>query len=319
MELRHLRYFLAVAEEQHITRAARRLGMQQPPLSQQIRALEAELGVALFTRLPRGVALTAAGTAFLAEARNVLAGAEQAANRAVLAARGQEGEIAIGFTTSALLHPLVTAITGAYVARHRNVTLTLEEGNAADLTDQLAAGTLHAAFLRAVVSRPLGVEFSELLAEEMLLAVSAGHRLARRRPAVAAIADLAAERFILVRRHAAPGMYADVVQACRRAGFEPLIAAEVGRMLTNIKLVAAGAGVSVVPACMRETRIEGVRYLRLAGAEGLRAPLTLAARSDDARPTVANLLAVSGELARGWRPPTRAAAPARVRRASRRS
>src|SRR5713226_8287127 len=107
MELRHLRYFVAVAEEGHVTRAAQRLGLQQPPLSQQIRALEAELGVALFTRLPRGVALTAAGTAFLTEARAVLEGADRAASRAVLAARGQHGEIALGVTTSAILHPLV--------------------------------------------------------------------------------------------------------------------------------------------------------------------------------------------------------------------
>jgi DNA-binding transcriptional LysR family regulator len=317
MELRHFRYFLAVAEERHITRAARRLGMQQPPLSQQIRALEAEIGVALFTRLPRGVALTAAGTAFLAEARRVLAGAEQAASRAVLAARGQEGEIAIGFTTSALLHPLVTAITGAYAARYRNVTLTLQEGNAADLTDQLAAGSLHAAFLRAVVSRPLGVDFTELLAEDMLLAVPSGHRLARRRPAQVAIADLAAERFILVRRHAAPGMYADVVEECRAAGFEPIIAAEVGRMLSNIKLVAAGVGISVVPASMREIRLDGVRYLRLAAAERLRAPLTIAARSDEARPTVANLLAITEEHAGGRHVSGKDSTPVKAKRSAR--
>ena len=298
MELRHLRYFVAVAEAGHVTRAAAQLGIQQPPLSQQIRALETELGVALFMRLPRGVALTAAGTAFLAEAQAVLAGAERAATQAVLAARGQQGEITIGLTTSAILHPLVPEVIGAYTRRYQNVALNLHEGNAADLTDGLVAGILHAAFLRAVVSRPLGLAFVELLEEEMLLAVPVRHKLARRSPPVVDIRHLAGERLILVRRRAAPGMYADAVEACRAAGFEPVIAAEVGRMLTNIILVAAGVGISLVPESMQEIRLGGVRYLRLAHAGRLRAPLTLATRGDNERPTVANLLRLTDEIAR---------------------
>jgi DNA-binding transcriptional LysR family regulator len=297
MELRHLRYFLAVAEEGHVTRAAQRLGLQQPPLSQQIRALEAELGVELFTRLPRGVALTAAGTAFLAEARAVLDGADRAAARAVLAARGQHGEIGIGLTTSAILHPAVAKIMGQYVRSYPEVALRLQEGNAAEVTEALAAGTLDAAFLRAVVTRPAGIAFTELLDEELLVAVSARHRLARRKPATVRLAELAKERFILVRRRAAPGIYADVVDACRAAGFEPNVATEVGRMLTNINLVAAGVGVSLVPASMREIQLAGVRYLHLADPRGLRAPLTLAARQDASLPTVRNLLRIAAEHA----------------------
>ena len=257
------------------------------------------MGVTLFTRLPRGVTLTEAGITFLTEARAVLAGAERAAKRALLAARGQQGEIAIGLTTSALLHPLVTSIIGAYARRYPNVALALQEGNAADLTDRLASGALDAVFLRAVVSRPLGVKFRNLHSEELLVVIPANHRLAKRRLAEVEIAELAPERFILVRRHAAPGMYADLVRACRAAGFEPNITAEVGRMLSNIALVAAGVGVSLVPASMQEIRFGGVRYLKLAHPKQLRAPLTIGTRSEETRPTVTNLLDITDELKNG--------------------
>jgi DNA-binding transcriptional LysR family regulator len=302
MELRHLRYFTAVAEEAHITRAAERLGIQQPPLSQQIRALEDELGVALFKRGPRGVSLTAAGEVFLRETRAVLAGAARAAQKAQLAAEGREGEIAIGLTTSATLHPLVPAIVGAFGRQYPEVALEVHEGNAADLTEALARGTLQACFLRAVVDRPPGIVFLELLEEEVLLALPEGHRLLagpaaqRGRETPVRLSDLAEERFILVRRHAAPGLYANLIDACRRAGFEPRVVAEVGRMLTNINLVAAGVGISIVPASMRGIRVGGIHYRRLAARPRLTAPLTLAYRADDERPTLANLLEAARRL-----------------------
>ncbi|MEO8713386.1 MAG: LysR family transcriptional regulator, partial [Acetobacteraceae bacterium] len=293
LELRHLRYFVAIAEEGHVTRAAARLGLQQPPLSQQLRALEAELGVALFTRLPRGMELTPAGRAFLQESRTVLAAAERAAAQAVMAARGQSGEIVLGLTTSAVLHPLLPAIMGDYHRAYPDVLLRPREGNAAELTDALAAGSLHVAFLRAVVGRPIGVTFIRLLEEELLVALPPGHRLAERDDAAVALRELAGEGFILVRRQSAPGMYADVVEACRAAGFEPRIVTEVGRMLTNISLVAAGVGISLVPASMRGIALGGVCYKRIADAGAPSAPLTLGMRADDSCPTVANLLAIS--------------------------
>lgn len=280
-----------------MTRAAARLGIQQPPLSQQIQALERELGVALFTRLPRGMAMTAAGVAFLEEARVVLAGAERAASRAALAASGQQGELLLGLTTSAILHPLVARILRSYVMAFPRVALQLREGNAADLTEMLVAGAVHAVVLRAAVSRPIGIAFQELAEEPMLLALPDNHRLARGRGAVA-LSLLAAERFILVRRHAAPGMYGDLIEACRAAGFEPHVVAEVGRMLTNINLVAAGVGISLVPGSMQEIRLGGVRYRRVISPTPLRAPLTLAVRGGETRPTVVNLQTVAVRIAR---------------------
>ena len=287
MELRHLRYFVAVAEEGHVTRAAQRLGIQQPPLSQQIRLLEREIGVTLFHRLPRGVELTAAGEAFLLEARAVLDRSEQGVARARLAAKGQYGRIVVGTTTSACLHPLVPRVLGEYSRAHAGVALDVREANASDLTEAVARGEVDAGFLRAPVSNPLGLSFTELLREPLVIVLPDHHPL---RAARVALRSLAGERFILVRRPAAPGIYAQLLDACRAAGFEPEVAAEVGRMLTAVSLVAAGVGITMVPASMAALRPPGVRYASLHGPGRFDAPLTLIHRTGDTRPVVTGLL-----------------------------
>src|SRR3954447_7758070 len=133
MDLRHLRYFVAVAEEGHVTRAAERLGMQQPPLSQRIRALEQELGVVLFRREPRGVALTPAGHTLLTDARAILAQVEHAREATRRTARGEQGRITVGFTSSAAFHPFVPRVIRAFREAHPRVFLTLEEGGTTEL------------------------------------------------------------------------------------------------------------------------------------------------------------------------------------------
>jgi len=296
MELRHLRYFKVVAEERHITRAAARLGMQQPPLSAQIRQLEAELGASLFIRTPRGVALTPAGQAFLEDATAILASVDRAAARTAQIARGQLGRLAIGFTTSAILHPFVRRIMRAFRETYPAVELDLDEGNAAKLTRSVARGAIAVGFLRIPVERPPGVAFVELLQEELLVVLPVGHRLAGRSDALD-LGELARERFILVRQHGAPGIYENVVAACRAAGFEPSIAAEVPHMLTNVNLVAAGAGISVVPASMSQIGLPDLRYCRLRAAPLLTAPLTMAVLSDNSDPILANLLTIARQLA----------------------
>lgn len=300
MELRHLRYFIAVAEEEHFTRAAERLQIQQPPLSQQIRALEEELGFSLFRRHPRGAALTPGGVVFLAEARAILASVSEGAARAARAASGAEGHLSVGFTSSAAAHAMIPRIVRAYRAAWPGVRLDCREGNAAELTEALAAGTLNAAFLRLPVSRPDGIVFQSLLEEEMLLVLPTGHpALARHKgrgmPRIA-LKALSDEPFVLVRRGGAPGMYADLVAACEKAGFTPRIAVEVDRMLTNISLVAAGTGVSAVPASMRGFHEGSVVYCKIADG-GLSAPLTLACRDADRPPTLVNFLAEAERLA----------------------
>lgn len=298
MELRHLRYFLVVAEEGHFTRAAQRLGMQQPPLSQQIRALENELGFDLFQRHPKGAALTVGGEAFLKEAKAILQNVEQAAGRAARAADGTEGSIAVACTSSAAAHPLIPAIVHAFRDAYPAVHLDFSEGNAAELTDAVERRKLDIAFLRQPVSRPAGLAFRQLAEEEMLLVLPRSHPLLRdedgdHMPTIS-LKSLAQERFILVRRHGAPGMYSDLIDACERAGFTPKIALEVERMLTNISLVASGIGVSAVPASMNGFHRDSVRYCRIRTVgRKLLAPLTLVHPQSDSSPAVRNFLALA--------------------------
>lgn len=290
VELRHLRYFVAVAEEGSFTRAAARLHMQQPPLSQQLQALEGQLGMRLFDRLPRGVQLTAAGRAFLEDARAILASVSAAAARAARVAAGVEGRLTIGVASSAATHGIVPTVIAAFRETHPEVHIDFVEGNAASLTEALVAGRAHVALLRAPVERHPEVRFDKLLEEPMLAAVARSHPLAARaaarsRPWVT-LRELGASPFILVRRPGAPGMYADLIAACEEAGFAARVAAEVGNMLTNILLVAASVGVSVVPASMRGIQGELVAYLPLRGAGRLVAPLTLVSRIDAGNPAV---------------------------------
>ncbi len=301
MELRHLRYFVVVADEKHITRAAQRLGMRQPPLSHQIRALETELGMELFKRLPRGVELTLGGAAFLKEAQAILASVDRAVLKAARAARGVEGTLSIGFTSSAAAHCLVPDGIRAYRRAYPGIALDFREGNAAQLTEAVAKEALCVAILRAPVAQPPGIVFDALLEEEMLLVLPIGHALLsgkeRRTMPTVSLGSLADEEFILVRRPGAPGMYANLISACRQAGFTLRIAAEVNQMLTNIALVAAGVGISVVPASMRSIHRERVVYCRLTGAPQLVASMTLIYRQDETNPAAKQFVALMKGLA----------------------
>jgi DNA-binding transcriptional LysR family regulator len=280
MELRHLRYFLAVAEEGQFTRAAERLAMQQPPLSQQIRLLEEEIGFELFARLPRGVELTPAGHAFAQSAAQVLDMLGQGVAHARRISRGELGSIAIGLTSSAGFHPMTTDAIRAFNAEHAGIEITLSELNAAELIERLLTGQLHVAFLRKPVETPSGVTFEQLLDEPMVAVLPIGHRLLaaakkKSHPTIA-LKALEREEFILVRRPGAPGMYADFLAACRRQGFEPIVAREVPRMLTGIHMVAAGLGVTLVPASMQRYNHKSAVFCPLADDAGLSAPLHLA-------------------------------------------
>ncbi len=289
MELRHLRYFVAVAEEKHITRAAERLGMQQPPLSQQIRALERELDVQLFRRKPRGVELTDAGSAFLADARAILSHIDHAFATTKRTARGEQGEIAVGFTSSAPFHTFVPRIIRAYRDAFPRVSLTLEEGGTTELIDDLRNERIDAAFIRTAIANQEGIIVSTLLQEAMVLALPRGHVLSRRKGALA-LRTLAGETFIVYRRRSGPGLYDAIMAACNAAGFSPRIGQEAPRIVSTLNLVAAGLGISLVPESLQRMRMDGVVFRRLAGAVQPKAPLYLASRRGETSASVRRFL-----------------------------
>jgi DNA-binding transcriptional LysR family regulator len=297
MELRHLRYFVAVAEEGHITRAAERLGIQQPPLSQQIRALETELEAQLFRRKPRGVELTQAGEAFLAEARAVLDRAEHAALAARRAARGEAGRLGLGFTSSASFHPLVPRVIREFRDASPLVAWSLEEAGTAELVEGLRAERIDAAFVRSPIGAAADLTVHSLLEEEMVAALPAGHRLARRTKTRLPLAALQSETFILYRRPLGPGLYDAIIAACQRAGYSPRIGQEAPRMLATLSLVAAGLGVTLIPASMQRIGIEGVAYRALDRKAGLVAPLNLAYRRSEDSPAARRFIALVRQTA----------------------
>jgi DNA-binding transcriptional LysR family regulator len=291
MELRHLRYFVAVAEEGHVTRAAERLGIQQPPLSQQIRALERELDAPLFRRKPRGVELTPAGQALFDAARAILARADEAVVATRRAALGEAGRIGIGFTSSASFHPFVPRAIRAFREAYKLVALALEESGTTELVDALRARTIDAAFVRSPVGESPDLVVRPLLAEPMVAALPSGHRLAAP-GGVVPLAALAGETFILYRRPVGPGLHDAIIAACDRAGFSPAIGQEAPRMLSTLSLVAAGLGVTVVPASMSRLEAEGVVYRPLDPAARLTAPLNLACRRDEISAAVRRFVAL---------------------------
>ncbi|MBB3638432.1 LysR family transcriptional regulator [Variovorax atrisoli] len=300
MDIRALRYFAAVAETGHMTRAAEQLGIQQPPLSLQIKALERELGVLLFRRHPRGVALTDAGRLFQAEALRMLQDMDAMKQRMTRVAKGQAGRLAVGFTSSAAAHRFMPDALREFRRAYPDVELQLREDNAAELTEALAAGRLHCGLLRVPVARPEGLLFETLLREPVLVAMPSDHRLARGRDKdsrALPLARLCEEGIILVRRPGAPGLYADLLALCHAKGLRPRVVAEVDRMMTNLNLVAAGVGLSVVPASMHGVHAHAIAYARLADGGQLDAPLTLVSRAEEDNLPALNFAALLRRLA----------------------
>ncbi len=293
MELRHLRYFLAVAEELNVTRAARRLNISQPPLTQQIKALEGELGVALLDRTGYRIRLTDAGRLFALEAGRILEEVRRAAQMARAAASGTSGRVRVGFTESASFNPLVTTALRAFRAAYPGVEVSLEEHPSTELAAALRDGRIDVGFVRPPLREGRGLVFDLLEREPLVVVLPIGHRLARRRRI--ALRELSRETFILYPRAVRPGLADEVVSACEAAGFTPRVGQYAPQLSSTVNLVAASLGISIVPASMRALQPQLVAYLPLEG-EPLHALLGIACRDEERSSAVRNFVAAARQL-----------------------
>lgn len=296
MELRQFRYFVAVAEELHFGRAAERLHMAQPPLSRQIRALERELGVALFHRTKRKVELTGPGAVFLAEARGAVEQANHAVSAAQLASRAAHLEVT--YTSTAPYAPLFSAVIRKYRKALPAVQLALCEMTTTRQLDALADGQADVSFVRPPLrSPPKSIVVAPLLREPLVVALHEDHPLAKAEVIVPeALAD---EPLILAPRGI--GLYDQIVRLCRRAGFEPNVVQEAQQIQAIIALVSAGLGLTLVPASVRSLVAAGVVYRPLA-IESDHAELALAHRRDDASAAAQAFITLALEAANDLRP-----------------
>jgi len=268
MELRHLRYFVAVAEELHFTRAAERLHIGQPPLSQQIQMLEEEVGARLLDRSRRWVRLTEAGKLFLDDARRILALAADAAETARLAERGAVGRLRIGFTSSTPLTEVFNKAVNAYRRQFPAVTLNFTEMSTLRQIDALRDRSIDLGFIRPPeFELPPDIAVQSLRHDPLVLVMPVNHPLVRRR--AVAIAELAEFAFVTFRADAGTGVQVLVQRLCREAGFEPKIAMQAGEGSTLIGLVAAGCGIAILPESFTGLRVKGVSYRPLSDANAV--------------------------------------------------
>ena len=293
MELRHLRYFVAVAEQLNFTRAAKLLNISQPPLTQQIKRLEAELGVPLFDRTAYRIQLTEPGKVFLLEVRRILLDVNRAAHAARRAAVGITGQVRVGFTESSSFNPLVTSTVSRYRSLHPEVEVSLEEHPSTELAAALRDVRIDAAFLRPPLAQSEGLVLHVLDQEEMLVVVPRGNPLSRRK--VVELRELKSEPFILYPRAVRPGLADAVVAACQRAGFSPMIKQYAPQLSSTINLVAASLGISIVPASMRGLQTRAVSYLKIRG-RSVSAPLAIAHRAREGSLAVMRMVKLAVEM-----------------------
>ena len=252
IELRHLRYFIAVAEELHFGHAAARLNISQPPLSQQIQILEQQIGARLFARTNRSVSLTEAGRQFLADSRQILSQVDDAAARAARLHHGETGELRIGFTSSAPFIKAVSDTLSTFRRRYPDVHIQTRETNTREQIVPLNEGALDLGLMRNT-HLPDTLVWERVLREPLLAMVPRDHPLASQ--TCVSLRELAREPFVFFDPHVGTGLYDDILGLMRRYDLTPAITQEVVEAMTIIGLVAAGLGVSILPASFRRVQL----------------------------------------------------------------
>ena len=292
MELRHLRYFVAVAEELHFGRAARRLNISQPPLSLQIRQLEDELGVELFSR-KRRVEITPAGQEFLKYVNGALQQIQQGVRSAQRVERGERGELNVGFISS-MASTYMPWLLRVFRDRFPDVELVLNEGDTWTQFRGLLEGRLSVGIVRGPVTTP-GLVATSVLTEPLIAALPADHAQARsRRVSVAALAN---DPFIMVPRQIGP-LHEEAMRLCHEAGFSPRVAQEALQLHIIVSLISARVGVALVPASTQLLPIEGVVFRPLSRARAS-VQIAVASRANDRSPVVREFTEVARHVFSG--------------------
>jgi DNA-binding transcriptional LysR family regulator len=285
---RQLRYFIAVAEELHFGRAARRLNVSQPPVSLQIQALEADLGVTLLQRRGRSTELTAAGLVFLEHARDIGGRMQEAARAARAASQGRIGRLRIGF-----IHAATFELLPPIVARYRRlapaVELVFQEMPSGAQVEAIAQRRLEVGLLRPPVSSAT-VLTQRLSSEPLIVAMPEGHRLARQKSV--GLRTLAGEPMVIFTANRSP-LHGQVLSACLAAGFQPQVVQEATHITTIVGLVRAGLGIALVPRSVSAMSMAGVRYRPLRYS-GPRAETVLAWRAGDDSPLLRGFQQAAG-------------------------
>lgn len=296
-DFRQLRYFVAVCEELSFTRAARRLHLSQPPLSQQIQALEQDLGVRLLERTKRSVTLTEPGRIFLDHARQILAKADEARTQVTAAAAGHSGQLRLAYTVSVSFHPALPRILLRYGQVAPNVRIELSELYTEPQFEALLDGQIDVGFVRDEPRRTVdakSLRMTVLDREPLLLALPPGHPLAGR--SSLRLDEVAGESFVAQPRETAATLYDRLVQLAQKAGFQPQIRRHAQQVNGMLAMVAAGLGLALVPATMRTVRLGGVSYVPVEDPDAYML-LAVASRVGDESPALAQFLAVVAETA----------------------
>lgn len=300
IDLRQLRQFVAVAEELNFRRAAERLHMSQPPLSQTIKALEDELGTPLFNRTRRKVELTPPGRVLLDQAHRVLSQMDRAVDAAKGAARGMVGRLSIGFVSSSM-YEIFPAILRRFRERHPAVDLHLEELDTVDQTDALLQRRIDIALNRPPTFYSTGIVQETLIRERLIAALPGGHPLASRK--TLRLRDLREEPFILIPPRWGTGYHTRVLDACQEAGFVPRVVQEAKFMHSVVGLVGAGMGVAVVPETLERVVAVGCLYRPFADkSQALTMDLGAAWHETDASPALHAFLEAARHVGRMLRP-----------------
>ncbi|MEO0539147.1 MAG: LysR family transcriptional regulator [Cyanobacteria bacterium P01_A01_bin.123] len=256
MELRHLRYFVAVAEELHFGRAAARLHMAQQPLSRQIRQLELELDVVLLQRKKRTIRLTEAGKAFWKEAQKTLKQAEHAIAVAQRVGRGEAGSLQIGFT-GPILNSVLPTIVRQFKARYPDIHLDLNRLSTMEQIDALLNQNIQVGLLHPPIDAP-SLAQEVIYQEPLIVAIPEGHPLSEDVSQSISVEALANESFILFPRQVGPTLYDAIISFCQQSGFSPTVIQEAFPQQTILGLVASGLGISLIHASIERIRQRGV-------------------------------------------------------------